>query len=541
MRRKKQNFIQGAVVLMAASLIVKVIGAFFQVPLQNLIGGKESPAFGLFSKAYRIYTAMLVISTVGLPAALSKMVAEATACGREREVRRIVRVAGGIFVPVGTVCTFVLVFGAGTFASWIKSADAGLAVMAIAPSVLMVSILSVLRGYYQGRGNMVPTAISQVIEALGKLFIGLALASYAVDNGFTDAAVAAMTVLGVTLGEVAAVIYMLIQAMLSRRSATTVKMLNDVTRPSSKLAKLLLSLSIPITISSAVMSLTDLIDVALISLRLQSPAVGMSAEQADIIYGIYTGQAINFFNLPQTLITALAVSVLPTIASAKAAQNFTKISQTLETTLRLTMIITLPAGAGFLVISEPILRLLYSSGVELGGTLMGLLGFAVPAVALVAITNAALQAFGRIDLPLISMFLGALVKIFGDYYLIGNPVIGILGAPVSTALCYWLIAAVNLFHIGRLSRSLPKPGKTVWRPFAATVGMGAAAYSCFTLITRATSALPGSRMDKLATLITIAFAAGIYIVLLLMLRAVDREDVLLLPGGEKIADILHLK
>ena len=188
--------------MMAASLVVKVIGAFFQIPLQNLIGGEKSPAFGMFSAAYRIYTAMLVVSTVGLPAALSKMVAEATARGREHEVRRIVRVAAGIFVPVGALCSLALFFGAGTFAAWIKSEDSRLAVMAIAPSVLMVAILSVFRGYYQGRSNMVPTAVSQVIEAAGKLFIGLGLACWAVGRGFDDPVVAALTVLGVTIGEV---------------------------------------------------------------------------------------------------------------------------------------------------------------------------------------------------------------------------------------------------------------------------------------------------------------------------------------------------
>ena len=178
--------------MMAASLVVKVIGAFFQIPLQNLIGGEKSPAFGMFSAAYRIYTAMLVVSTVGLPAALSKMVAEATARGREHEVRRIVRVAAGIFVPVGALCSLALFFGAGTFAAWIKSEDSRLAVMAIAPSVLMVAILSVFRGYYQGRSNMVPTAVSQVIEAAGKLFIGLGLACWAVGRGFDDPVVAAL-------------------------------------------------------------------------------------------------------------------------------------------------------------------------------------------------------------------------------------------------------------------------------------------------------------------------------------------------------------
>ena len=541
MQRKKQNFVQGAVILMAASLLVKVIGAFFQIPLQNLIGGEESPAFGMFSAAYRIYTAMLMISTVGLPAALSKMVAEATACGREHEVRRIVRVAGSIFVPVGALCSVALFFGAGTFAEWIKSADARLAVMAIAPSVLMVAILSVFRGYYQGRSNMVPTAVSQVIEAMGKLFVGLGLAYYAMGQDYSDPVVAAMTVLGVTLGEVVAAAYMLAQAAVTRRRAAPVRILNDAVRPAGELAKVLLSLSIPITISSAVMSLTDLIDVALISARLQSPAVGMTAKQAMATYGIYTGQAINFFNLPQTLITALAVSVLPTIASARAAQNFTKVSKTLSTSLRLTMIITLPAGTGFLVLSEPILRLLYHSGTETGGRLMAILGFAVPAVALVAITNATPQAFGRIDLPLVSMFLGALVKMFGDYYLIGDPRFGIAGAPISTAVCYWLIALLNLFHIARLSHALPPLGKTVGRPLAATAGMGAATYICFTVLTRVLGAAPGSAADKLSTLVSILVAVAVYGVLLLALHAVDREDVQLLPKGEKIANLLRLK
>ncbi len=526
---------------MVASLIVKVIGAFFQIPLQNMIGGEESPAFGLFSAAYRIYTAMLIISTVGLPAALSKMVAEATACGREREVRRIVRVAAGIFVPVGVLATVVLFFGAGTFAGWIKNPDARLAVMAIAPSVAMVAIISVFRGYYQGRANMVPTAVSQVIEAMGKLFAGLGLAYYAKQNGMDDSVVAALTVLGVTLGEVVAAGYMMIQAGISRRRSERVQLLSDAVRPTRELVKTLLSLSIPITISSAVMSLTDLIDVALIAARLQSPAVGMTAEAATTAYGIYTG-TVNFFNLPQTLITALAVSVLPTIASARASQNFTKVSKTMGTAMRLTMIITLPAGAGFLLLSGPILRMFYSVGVsEQGGPLMAMLGFAVPAVALVAVTNATLQAFGRIDLPLISMFLGAVVKMLGDYYLIGNPEFGILGAPISTAVCYWLIALLNLFHIARLSHALPPLGKTVGRPLAATIGMGAATYLSHTVLLRVLDTAPGTLLDKLATLIAIAVAAVVYVVLLLLLRAVEREDVLLLPKGEKIANILHLK
>ena len=183
-----------------------------------------------------------------------------------------------------------------------------------------------------------------------------------------DPRTAAMAVLGVTIGEAAAAAYMLVQAAITRRRSETVHTLNDTVRPTGQLARTLLSLSIPITISSAVMSLTDLIDVALISARLQSPAVGMTAEQATTAYGIYTGNAVNFFNLPQTLITALAVSVLPTIASARAAQNFTKVSKTMATTLRLTMIITLPAGAGFLLLSGRSCACFTVKGLSLAGS-----------------------------------------------------------------------------------------------------------------------------------------------------------------------------
>lgn len=523
--------------MLIANLLVKVIGMFFQVPLKNMIGSGGFPAFGLFTMAYRIYTVMLVVSTVGLPAALGKMVAEATALGREREVHRIVRVAAGIFIPLGALCTLLLFFGADVLAAAIKSPDARLAVMAVAPSVLMVAILSVCRGYYQGRSNMLPTALSQVIEALGKLVIGVGLAYFGMQQGYGAPVVAALTVLGVTVGEVLAALYMIVQSLLRRQPPTVT--LSDVVRPTGTLCKTLLSLSIPITISSAVMSITDVIDVALIADRLQS--LGMSSDAAASIYGVYTGMAVNFFNLPQTLVTALAVSALPAIAAANISQNFTRVSRTMSTTFRMTMLIALPAGIGFLTMSEPILRLMYRSDVELGGVLMQILGLAVPFVALVAITNSMLQALGRADLPLISMFIGALVKLFGDYYLLGDPRFHIAGAPVSTTLCYALIAVINLVQIGRLTHALPSFFKTVGKPLAAAVGMGAVTRICFTLLSGALHAQPGSAVDKLATLITLGIAVVSYVVLLVLLRAFDRADVLLMPGGKKIADMLHLK
>lgn len=519
-----------------ANLVVKVIGALFQIPLTNMVGATN---MGIFNAAYRIYMTMLVISSVGLPAALSKMIAEATMLGKEREVRRIVRIAASIFIPAGAICTLLLFFGAGVFADMIANPSAQQAIAAIAPSVLMVSILSVFRGYYQGRSNMMPTAVSQVIEALGKLCLGLGFAVFAVSRSLDGSLIAAAIVLGITIGEVIAVLFVILYAAWGRTRRDSAPALSDSIRPSGTLFKCLLALTIPITINSAVMSLTDLIDLALINNRLTG-AVGMTMTQANTYFGAYTSMAINFFSFPQTMVTAIAVSTLPAIASAKASQNFTKISKTMNTTFRMTMFITLPAGAGFLLLAGPILRLLYSKDTQLAAPLMQILGFAVPFVAIVAITNSILQALGRADLPLYSMFAGGILKLLTDYVLLGNPNIHIAGAPISTVACYALIALMNLIQISRLSHALPPFGKTVGRPLAATVGMGAATYISFMGLTHLLGATPGSSAEKLATLVAILVAMVAYAVLLVVLGAVEREDILMLPKGEKIADLLHL-
>lgn len=535
MQRKKQNFIEGAMILVVASALVKIIGAFYKIPLKNIVG---SEGMGLFSVAYQLYNVMLVVATVGLPVALSKMVAEAVTLGKMREVRRIVKVGAAVFVPIGAVCSVLLLAFAKPLAAAFGNGDAALAVVAIAPSVLLVAVISVFRGYYQGLSNMVPTAVSQVIEALCKLGIGLVLATLALRRGMSMPAVAAMAILGVTLGEALSALYLIVRSFFARTRERT-PVLNDSMRSWKELVKTLLMLAIPVTVSNSVMSLTNLIDLGLVMNRLQD--AGMSQTAATELYGIYNTMPVALFGLPQTLITALAVSILPAVAGACAAQNFTKASKTIGTSLRLGMLIALPAGVGLGALAGPILRLLYRQDTVAATPMLQILSIAVPFVAAVALTNSILQGLGRADLSLIAMFAGALVKLIAEYQLLGDPNVQILGAPVSTVLCYLAVVFINIFNIGRLSGALPSFGKTVGRPFAAAVGMGAAAMICFNGLSASLSAAPASLADKGITLISIVAAVAVYGILLLALGAVQREDVLLLPGGVKIADILHLK
>lgn len=205
-KSRSSSFFEGAFILVVSNAIVKVIGAFFSIPITNMIGGDGN---GIFTVAYYIYQAMFVISTAGLPVAISKMVAEANALGKYREVKRIFRVSITIFSAIGGAVTAIMILWADVFVEMIGNTLAYYAVMAVAPSIFFVSVVSAFRGYYQGLSNMVPTAISQVIEAGGKLVFGLLFTYVLIEKGFSLEIVVAGSIGGVTVGTVLSALYVI--------------------------------------------------------------------------------------------------------------------------------------------------------------------------------------------------------------------------------------------------------------------------------------------------------------------------------------------
>lgn len=521
---KKQTFMQGALILLIANLAVKVIGALFKIPLQHLIG---DDGMAIFNQAYQIYVALFVISTAGVPVALSKLIAESNALGREREVGKIIRIAAALFLTIGALCTAGMFFGAEQLAAAIGNPPAAAAMRMIAPSVVLVCLVAIIRGYFQGLSNMVPTAISQVIEAACKLGIGYCAALWAISSGFDLPMIAAFAISGVTIGELLAAVYMMLRFVFFRRPQTE---LNDYCRSNGVLLKTIVLIAVPITITSAITSVTTLIDTALVMRRLQ--AGGMALEQANLLFGAYTTKAFTLFNLPQTLITALSTALLPSISSACARQNFTQASRTMGSAMRIAMLIALPAMTGFLTVSEEVIGLLFEGDTAVSGRLLQILAVAVPFVAMVGLTNAILQATGRVHIPVIAMCCGAVVKLTCNWILVSNPEIGIYGAPVGTLLCYLTITGINLTCLRR-QLTLPKLDKLIVRPLIACVGVGAAA----TIVVRLGASIVG---ESLATVAAIGAAVVVYAVLLVALHAFEKEDILLLPGGKRLAKLLRL-
>lgn len=532
---KKQTFLYGAVILIAATLIVKVIGFIFKIPLRNYIL-YENNGIGMayFNTAYNIYVLFFTISTAGLPVALSRLTAVENVKGNYKNERRIFNVAMVIFCAVGIVGTALMIIFAKQFAAAASRSDAYLSIIVIAPTLLFVCITAAYRGLFQGRRNMIPTAISEVIEALGKLAVGLAAGFYAISKGYDTVTVAAFAISGLTIGVAIGALYLFLTDTLTRLKSKE-KLVNAPGQKTPKrfaIAKEVFRIAIPITLSSSLLSLSSLIDTFIMGGRLQY--IGYTEEQANIIYANYSTMAISIFNFPNALVVPFAISIIPVIAAAFYQKKAETVRTTIESTFRMVFIIAMPCSMGVAAMSQPVLNLLFNDKVAVADTapLLSVLAIAIVFVAMVSVTNSMLQAQKMESKTLLSMACGGTLKLVTSYVLIGIPQIGRFGTPIGTCVCYLTIVLMNFYFLSKHMKVLPALKNTFVKPFIAAAlcaFMAILSYKLLSLYIR----------DGLATLIALAVAVIVYVFMLFIQKTLLKEDVLLLPKGERIYKVLH--
>lgn len=515
-RKKSNNFLTGALIIAAAHIITKVIGALFKIPLDRFILGAEG--MGIYTNTYYIYNWLFVVSTAGIPVAISKMVAESAAKGNTRETRRIFNVSFFTMLVIGSLAAFLLFFGAGAFSNLIAMPRTRLSMMVMAPSLLFACLMSSFRGYFQGQQNMFPTAISEFVEASFKLIAGLALASLLMPRGVDYASAGAIG--GVSIGGGMALLF-LVSAFLfyARRPREEGAAMPVASRKT--ILKRLVSLALPITLGASVFSLSTVIDTAMVSNILKGLNYGEQLREQ--LFG-YLSRATTMFNLPPTVIAAIAVSIVPAIATLKARNETEQLKRQIYVALRITLLFALPCAIGLSVLAEPILTLIYNDGNH--AELLTVLGLAVASVTFVQVSNAVLQALGKIWLPVRNMALGGLLKIVINILLVSNPKINISGATVGTFCCYLLIVLLNLWDIKRATGIRFGVFGFFLKPLLASLLMGCIALLVYTL----TAGLGTTLSVALAIL-----SGGIaYVILLFACRIVTEEELLLLPKGEKM-------
>ena len=531
---KKQSFLGGAAVLAFGIMAVKVIGAVFKIPLRNILGEGGSADF---SNAYNIYATMLTISTAGLPVALSKLVSESYALGRTRQAHRTFRVSLSVFLVLGVASFALMWWGSDLLAGFLNNPRAAYGIRALAPAVVCVGCLSAFRGYAQGRQNMTPTAVSQIIEALCKLMLGLALSMWLLHIGQPDYIAAAGAIAGVTAGTILSLVYMAIDYLRHRPALRR----GESCAPDRAILRRLLALAIPITLSSSMVSLITLIDTKLVQGRLQD-ALGYTLDQMRAAYGNYSA-CMDLYNLPSSLMVALTASVIPAVSAAVTQRDRRQSARIVRSSLRVTALLAFPMGLGLWALSGPIFRLFYPryDGV-LGGQLLSVLGIASIFVCLMLITNSILQSYGRVNVPILTMLIGGVVKIALNYNLTAIPSVNIHGAPIGTLVCFALTAILNLAAVSRAaSFHLNYPGYFL-RPLLASLAMAFTARGVYALCAHLLlSEGSGRGMLLLCVGAAIAAAVIVYVVLVLALRILTHDDLALLPKGDKLARVLHVR
>ena len=525
----KRTFLKGAVILGIAGLLVQVMGAIFRIPLANIIGDQ---GMGYYQTAYPIYIFLLVFSTNGAPAAISKMVSERIAIGNRTEAHRVFKLSFILMFALGIIAAAIFFFGAQAIVNALKNPGAYYSMIAIAPALLFVPMMAVYRGYFQGLQEMEPTAVSQLIEQAVRVAVGLGLAIVLIPRGLEMAAAGAS--FGTSIGPIAGTVTLIVLYYIRKKKKSGEYDQDTVhTRESAaKIVMKLASIAIPITIGVSILPIMNIVDVSIVMRRLQES--GFTPDQANALYGQLSGMAGPIINIPQALAMSIALSLVPAVAAANSVRDTAFLQRNIALGFRTAMMIGVPCTFGLMALSKQIMLLLYPMQAESaanGASSLFVLSIGILFLAVAQTMAGILQGLGRPSVAVATLFAGVLVKIAATYILVGIPSLNIVGAALGSTLAYATIGALNFAIVKASTKTHFDVKLSLHKPLFAGVLMMAGVLAAYYGLAQLVSA-------NLATAVSVAFGAGIYGLTLIMNHGVTKEELAMLPKGPGLVKIL---
>ena len=525
MTQKQRSLIGGISLLGVAGIICKVVGVLYRIPLAGSIG----PAgMGIYQQVFPSYNLMLTVSSAGIPVAISRMIASCLARSDVRNARRVFRASTAILTALGLIMSLIMLTLSRQLSRAAGTPEAALSFMSIAPSLFLVCTMSAFRGELQGRRQMAPTAISQLIEQVGKVFIALPLATYMYNTGtsFMDSCArgAAGALIGTSCAEACALLFMIACHFLSGKELNAV--VQDESIPEQRyktICRNIIAISIPISIGACIVPLANTID----SYMLVNIMKGyMPDNDALIRYGVYSGLVLPLINVPTALAMAMSINLVPAIATGVALNDREHVQRESATGLRFASLIGLPCSVGMSMLAEPILAVLYlRSGrytpeqIHLGGELLTFSALTIILFTQVQATSGILQGLKKQRIPMYTLLVGVVMKVALNYTLVRIPNFDIHGAPLASLLCYTVSMVPNLYYVSKYSGLKLSVRELLIRPGIATAVMGLCVWGLKQLFgfERLCHSLP-------LLLLTIVLAAGVYVVAAGLTHAIHRED-----------------
>lgn len=530
-KSKSKKFIGGTVILALAGLLIKILGAAFRIPLGNIIG---ATGMGYYQKAYPIYNLFLTWATAGIPTAIARLVAERNALNKPKEAYRVFRASFYLLLGTGLVTSIGLLLTSDWITgTYLSTPKAIYSMMAIAPALLFCPLMSAYRGFFQGRQDMNPTAVSQVVEQIFRVIIGLGLAILLLPKGVEFAAAGAS--FGATAGGIFGFIGVAIIFLKHKKEINSEMLVSTETNVASmgSILKEILIIAIPITLGSAVLPVMNAIDMMVVEKRLM--AIGYSADIANSLYGELTGFAQPLINFPQVLTRAVAISMVPLVAASFKKNETDFMKDSIKLGIRYAMIIAVPCAVGMGVLSKPILLLLYPGQRESAINAAPSLTILAISVIFLGLTHAltgVLQGVGKQTVPVINLAIGAVAKAVVTFILTGIPSLNVKGAAFGTLTAYAVAAILDFIGVIKYTGTKFDFKLTVAKPVIASATMGVVAYFAYKFAS-------GHFGNAISCVIAIGLGVLVYVVVALAIGTITLEEIEGLPKGKSITKIIR--
>ena len=456
-----QKFLKGAAILASAGLICRLIGVVIRIPLAHIVGNY---GMGIYQMVFPLYALLLVASSAGVPVAISKMVAKEKVSGNMAECKKILVNSCILLGVIGFIISVLFMVLAVPISTMQGNRDIWIIYLAIAPSVLLVCIMSAFRGYFQGLENMIPTAISQIIEQSVKLMFALGLAAMLVKISIVWAVFGA--ILAVTISEVIALLYIMIHYAVSNKRNKSLRTGAIKKSVDIKLMWQILKQSVPITLMASIFPLILVADsMFIINLLTDGDTTRKEATQ---LFGISSGVVHTLINLPAVLGAALATAIVPCVSALVKQKKIPELRKKMLMSIGITVAISALCITVYMCFSREIINLLYKSSFKDNKSHLGvasrLLKIETALIFLIAISSvftAMLQGVDRAKIPLIALGVGGAAKLLFQFSFIRTP-LGIYSVAIGNVICFAIVATINIVFVLKFFKlwKLKKPAKT---------------------------------------------------------------------------------
>lgn len=527
---KKDGFMKGVLALMFSQVLIKILGLVSKIYLTNKEGFGDI-GNGIYASGYQIYAMLLTISSIGVPNAISKLISERVAIDDYKGAHRIFRIALLTFGLIGLTGTLILFFGAGAIANSIEVPEAMISLQVLSPSITFVTIASVLRGYFNGLDKVSVTAKSQSLEQLFKTVITILAVHFIgmLTNNQDTTLMAAGANLATTLSVLLSFLYILMYYR-SFRKVILPKIKQATNYKYERIKKIvrnILIVSIPITLSAIMSTLSKIVDIVTVVKGLKTFLPDAIAKAQ---YGILSGKVDTLATLPLSFNIAFATALVPSVSGLMAKGDNETAGKRISLSLLITMLIGLPCTFGMMVFAQPIINLLFPNATE-GGFLLQIFSLTIIFAVLMQTTNGALQGLGRIIVPAITSFIGVMFKLILNLVLVPNPEFGVNGAAIASVVNNFVAFLLSFIVLRKTIKLNLNFSKFILKPGIATLAMCICSYYIYTL-------LLGIIPSKIATILGILVAVIIYVVMVIILRVFDEEEITMIPYGNKIYKML---